>query len=103
MLRLVFPPRSRTPPSRSAALIAEYLEFERRRRHRHPWIRGFAGFALVILFGGLLGAVPRRESVEAASILAVPLTGLGLADYWGRSRLKDRLHRHRAELQRGES
>ena len=78
--------------------MADYLAFDRDRRHARPFLHAFAGFALLVLLGGAIGSVPRRESLEAASVLVVPAGALVLLNAWRGMSLYRRLQAIRAEI-----
>jgi hypothetical protein len=90
------------PPHRStaqaAAVMSAYLAFERRRQRDKPLFLGFAGLALVSLLGGLANTVPRRESLMAALVFAVPCAVLFAAQKWRGWRLSRRLDALRASV-----
>lgn len=88
------------PRAAIAALMAEYLAFDRQRRANRPLIHAFSAFAVVVLGGGALGRVPRVESVEAASVLVAPVCALLALNAWRSARLRRRLSDIQAEIQR---
>src|SRR6476469_9670037 len=82
----------------TATLMTDYLQFDRQRRQSRPFMQTFAGFALLMLIGGAIGSVPRRESFEAAAMFIVPAGAMLLANVWRWSRLNQRLDAIRAEI-----
>lgn len=79
--------------------MADYLAFDHQRRQNRPLIHAFAGFTLLVLAGGAFGLVPRVESIEAASVLVVPVCGLLALNGWRSAQLHRRLREIQAEIQ----
>lgn len=98
MITLVRFARSHRSGAAVAALMSEYLAFDQKRREARPYLQAFAGFAILVLAGGAIGAVPRVESIEAAGVLILPVCALVLLNAWRWSRLQHRLVAIRAEI-----
>jgi hypothetical protein len=92
------PPRSSR--RETAALMADYLAFDRQRRGRQPFIKAFTGFAIVMLGGGVVGTVPWGEAELSAAVLALACVRLMTLNSRGLTRLKNRLAALRARQRR---
>jgi len=99
MFTLVHLANSKTRPADAAALLADYLEFERQRTSRRQYLKAFGGLAIIILAGAALGRVPFGEAEIAAGVLIAPPAALLAAELIRWRRLVHRLDRVRAEAQ----
>src|SRR4051794_29881620 len=99
MLTLVRIPRSVGSAAATAALIADYTAFDRRRLQRRQYIKAFGGFAALVILGGVFRFVPRREALVAAGMLSAPPGALALVEALHWRRLVNRLEGIRASTQ----
>ena len=83
--------------------MAEYLMYDRRRRGRRPFITAFAGFAIAMLGGGVVGTVPWGEAEVSAAVLVLACVLLMTLNIRGLTRLKRRLAALRAQQRRAGS
>jgi hypothetical protein len=90
---------SKTTSVDKAALLADYLRFERQRASCRRYLKAFGGLALVVIAGAALGRVPLGEAEIAAALLLAPLVTLLIAESIRWRRLVCRLDRVRAEVQ----
>jgi hypothetical protein len=88
---------SRTSSGDSAALVADYLSFDRRRTARRQYTKAFGGMALLVLLGALFGRVPADEAPIVIGLLLAPPLLLGAFEFVQWRRLVRRLGGVRAE------
>jgi hypothetical protein len=86
-------------PANTAALVAEYIAFERSRTARRQYVKAFGGMALVVLIGAVFDRVPVHQAwIVAGLLLLLPLTLL-IIEMVQRHRLSRRLNIIRAQSQ----
>ena len=98
MLTLVQIPSSPATSTQSAALMAAYLAFDRRRTSRRQYTKAFGGMAMVVLFGAAIGRVPIGEAWIVAGLLILPPLVLGTIEAVHWRRLMQRLDQVRGEV-----
>jgi len=85
----------------AAALVADYLAFDRQRQQRRLYGKALGGLAVVALLGGVAGKLPLRQADIAAAILLLPPLALRAIEGYRWYRLLRRLDRVRAEVRDG--
>ena len=103
MLTLVQISNMKVPSGDVAALVADYLAFDKRRTSRRQYLKAFGGMAVVVVIGALLGRVPIREAEVVSGLLLLPPLVLAAVELFSWHRLTRRLDRVRAELRSRES
>ena len=99
MLTLVHIRNSQTSPVETASLMADYLEFDRRRIARRQYLKAFGAMAVIVMLGAAIGKVVLREAEVVAALLLLPPLVLSAIEAVQWYRLKRRLNRLRAEVQ----
>src|SRR5215213_10449474 len=99
MLTLVHIRRAPQSAADTAALIAAYTQFDRRRTSRRQYVTTFGGMAVLVLLGATFRRVPANEAVIVAALLAVPPLILLAIEIVHRRRLARRLDRVRMQVQ----
>ena len=89
----VVPSARRSPP-----LVADYALFARRRAARRPFLKALLGFAVVLVFGMLVGSLPPGQAELAIGLCLAPAMWLKAEEWIGRHRLRRRLDHARAEV-----
>jgi hypothetical protein len=87
----------RTSSPESAALVADYMAFDRRRTSRRQYQKAFGGLALVVAIGALFGRVAAGEAEIVTGLLLVPPVCLAIIEVVDWRRLIRRLDMVREE------
>jgi hypothetical protein len=99
VLTLVQIPRSATSSAETSSLIADYVEFDKRRTSRRQYQKAFGGMAIIVVTGALFGRVAMGEAVVVATLLLAPVLALAVIEGIQWRRLARHLGRVRAEVQ----
>ena len=99
MLTLVHVQNWVTSSADTASLVADYLEFDRRRTARRQYMKAFGGMALIVLLGAAFRRVPVEQAWIVAGLLLVPPLVLAVIEGLQWRRLVRRLEVVRAEVQ----
>jgi hypothetical protein len=98
MLTLVHVQSSDTSSVDAASLVADYLEFDRRRTARRQYMKAFGGMALIVLLGAAFGRVPADQAWIVAGLLLAPPLMLAAVEAVQWRRLSHRLNTVRGEV-----
>jgi hypothetical protein len=98
MLTLVQVQQSANSSADAAALVADYLAFDRRRTARRQYMKAFGGMTLIVLMGAAFGRVPAGEAGIVAGLLISPPVCLAAVELVQWHRLVRRLDRVRGDV-----
>ncbi len=99
MLSLVQIRSSGTSSAETAALVADYLAFDRFRTARRQYLKAFGGMAVIVVIGAAFGRVPGVEAAVAAGLLMVPPVMLAAIETVRWYKLSRRLDELRTDVQ----
>jgi|SRR6188474_3416770 hypothetical protein len=99
MLTLVQVKNSQSSSAEAAALVADYMAFDKRRTERRQYQKAFGGMGIIVMLGALFGRVPADQAAIVAGLLITPPVALAIVEVVHWRRLVRRLAAARKEAQ----
>jgi hypothetical protein len=86
----------------AAALVADYISFDRRRTERRQYQKAFGGMGIIVLLGAVFGRVPADQAAIVGGLLIVPPVALAIVEavHWRRLVRRLALARKEAQISR---